>query len=213
MKEVKILHQVSGRNRHSHSREFVMRGLTEGKYYLAGTIQVIGDVDYDNGEGNADWSEVLENAWHDSQNDTHPNHLQDKDGEDLEFTFQDLVEELGLYEAADAYARGKGYNVLPAVWNINDEAGPDEKDHAFAQRSSMVGDLLVVEGRIYRAECAGFKAIVGYNLLDRKRGIVLADNPWAPGGDIDSIEGRIDRDESWVPQGEINTEFDELLTD
>lgn len=198
MKEVKILHQVSGRDADIETRDDVMRGLTNGKYYLAGTIQVMGDVDYDNDEGVADWTEVLENAWMDSQNDTHPNCVVNRDGEPVT-TLQELMSKYD-YTTVQRHLKRDVLTVLPAVWNINDEAGPGE-DHAFAQRSSMVGDLFVVEGSIFRAEGVGFKKIVSYNLLERKKGITLADNPWTPGGEYDA------------PQRAINEEFDELLTD
>lgn len=73
----------------------------------------------------------------------------------------------------------------PAVWNGK-----------FAQRSSQHGDLMVVDGQIYRVERVGFKHVVAYGILKRHRGITLADNP-----------------EDIKPDYVINEEFDSLITD
>ena len=159
--EVKVLHQVSTRSSYVDSRDDVFRKLSNKGYYLAGTVQVAADVNFDNEEGKADWSKVLGEAWMDSQNDTHPNYVEDKSGNVL-----GTLEEIGVDEVRD-----RGYKVLPAVWN-------DEAD--FPQRSSAVGDLFIIDGSIYRVEGMGFKRVVAYNVFNRTRGVNLSDNPYKP---------------------------------
>ncbi len=83
----------------------------------------------------------------------------------------------------------------PAVWNGE-----------FAQRSSMVGDLFVVDdGLVFEVgRNFDFNRISGSFRLLKKHGRAnLIANPWAPGGEYETAEER----------RPLNTEFDELLTD
>lgn len=78
----------------------------------------------------------------------------------------------------------------PAVWNGE-----------FAQISTKVGDVFEVDGELYRVSPAGFDRIAYGEavkiLLNNTK-----DNPWAPGGEHNP-----------TPKREINTEFDNLITD
>lgn len=73
----------------------------------------------------------------------------------------------------------------PAVWN-----------GVFAQRSSMIGDLIVVDGHIFRVQGVGFKFIICEASLDGHSEafgkISLGDNTWAspaaaPNNEFDAL--------------------------
>lgn len=144
--KVTVLHTTNTRNASFNSLEETVTDLLEGKFYVAGEVDVL-EADADN---------ALEEAWWKSQNDFHPNPVHPETGD-----------------------------YLPARWNGE-----------FAQRSSMVGDVFLLENRIYVIANTGFKELPSY---EHKEGAALSfpttENFWA------------DKDDGWPV---FNNDFDAL---
>ena len=164
MAKVTIFHLNNERNVNVYDGLSIMEGMLDGEYYLAGEVEVDG----------------LEQAWLQSQNDNHENWLE-RDG--IKFgTYNDIVTEYqGDFEGAERAIKRRGYTVLPAVWNGE-----------FAQRSSKVGDVFLLDGQLYMVAGCGFKPLAhgqAAEIMVEK----MAANPWKP----------VER--------EINEEFDALV--
>lgn len=103
-----------------------------------------------------------------------------------------------------------GGKTQPAVWN-----------GLFPQRSSMVGDIFIVDGRMYRVTSAGFADNCGYDYIKNHHtgcfGINLDSNPYCqddPQKDLTDIRGIpvVDTDGNVrFVRSEINKEFDDLV--
>ncbi len=169
---VKVLHLIKTRDHDLDGPAEVIRMLTDGSFCDAGTVEVK-DEFTPNGVSNEDMYEsMLCETYQQTQNDMHDNMLE-RNGVRLN-TFQNLVTEFGGdYQAAEEAVERRGYKVLPAVWNGE-----------YAQRSSMVGDIFIIEGHVFRVQPVGFKFIVAESALDgthRRIGkLALGENRYAP---------------------------------
>lgn len=160
---VKVLHLINMRDNNVVGNSAIIKMLGSGAFCDAGEVEVLPNIEDDIGHSASEIM-VLESAWVDTQNDTHPNYVDLPDGNCIG-SFQALVAELGGYEAADKEVKSLNGKILPAVWNDK-----------FAQRSSTVGDLFIVGNRIFRAMPGGFRTITTMKNVD----LQLGENPYTP---------------------------------
>ena len=174
------------------SADEIRQGLRDGMFYLAGEFEVNAEAIYDDEKDCFDRSPILDAAFRHTQNDVHENPVTDRDGR-VVTTLQELLSKY-CESTVRRHLERDVLSVQPAAWNGE-----------FAQRSSMVGDLFVIDdamvfevGRTF-----GFNKISNSLRAMKKLGRVnLIDNPWAPGGLHNP-----------APMRELNEEFDQLLTD
>lgn len=180
---VTILHLINTRDNDIDGTRELVEMLVDGRAFcLAGTIEV-DDVFNQRGKSNEEMYEsILDEAYRLSQNDVHHNPVLDRAGNVVIESFQSMAssEFGGDQYLADRYVKDRGWKIGPAVWNGE-----------FAQRSSMIGDLIVVDDHVFRVHNGfGFKFIK----MISKEEMDLGVNDYKP-----------------VPAPVINTEFDELV--
>jgi hypothetical protein len=176
--KARVLHMTNTRDGQFRDISEIRAALEQGnEFYLAGEVEVP-----DAAEIQDDVMNQLETAWTQSQNDCHPNAVLYR-GNKIADSLNSLPEDTqaGIMHELAQDREGSSYQVLPAKWNGQ-----------FPQRSSMVGDVVVLDDNIYAVVGCGFEWVAAAIILGK---LVLAENSYAPK----------------LP--EINHEFDQLITD
>ncbi len=173
--KVQILHTTNTRDAGFLDIAQIRDALIGGEFCMAGEFDV---------EFNADNGAVLEEAWRLSQNDNYPNPVFYRTGGKVADDFSQLDDDTRAGIEQDILRAGRDsskYKIRRAEWNGK-----------FSQRSTMVGDIVIVENNVFVVANCGFDwvgATITFGELN------LAKNRLNPFADV------------------INHEFDQLITD